>query len=99
MSVATVATLKQLSRPIVNALCVGSLALAMACTVSFLSACANKISGELDPKWFRRRQLCRVEYALVGFKVDDSMSIRQVIQNPIQERVLSDVKREKLNRW
>jgi hypothetical protein len=37
--------------------------------------------------------------AIVGFKVDDLMSIWQVIQDPIQERVLSDMKREKLNRW
>jgi hypothetical protein len=35
---------------------------------------------------------------LVGFKVDDSMSIRQAIQNPIQEKLLSEVKREKVNR-
>jgi hypothetical protein len=36
---------------------------------------------------------------LVGFKVVNLMSIWQVIQNLIQERVLSDMKREKLNCW
>ena len=34
---------------------------------------------------------------IVGFKVDNSMSIRQAIQNPIQEKLLSEVKREKVN--
>jgi hypothetical protein len=37
--------------------------------------------------------------SLVGFKVNDSMSIQQVIQNPIQVKLLSAVKREKLNPW
>jgi len=36
---------------------------------------------------------------IVGFKVDNSISIRQAIQNPIQEKLLSEVKREKVNRW
>jgi hypothetical protein len=37
------------------------------------------------------------ERHLVGFKVVDSMSIRQAIQNPIQEKLLSEVKCEKVN--
>jgi hypothetical protein len=36
---------------------------------------------------------------IVGFKVNNSMLIQQVIQNPIQVRLLSAVKREKLNPW
>ena len=35
--------------------------------------------------------------AIVGFKVDDLISIRQAIQNLIQEKFLSEVKREKVN--
>ena len=36
---------------------------------------------------------------LVGFKVKDLISIRQAIQNWIQEKLLSEVKHEKVNRW
>jgi hypothetical protein len=39
---------------IVNALCVVSFALAVACIVSFLSACASDISGELEIGHIRR---------------------------------------------
>jgi hypothetical protein len=51
-----------------------------------------------DSKDNKKRQNRSEIYTLVGFKVDDSISIRQAIQNPIQEKLLSEVKREKVNR-
>jgi hypothetical protein len=38
------------------------------------------------------------EELIIGFKVDYSISIRQAIQNPIREKLLSEVKHEKVNR-
>jgi hypothetical protein len=52
-----------------------------------------------DPPLGKQPKKSRLLRPLVGFKVNDSMSIQQVIQNPIQVKLLSAVKREKLNPW
>jgi hypothetical protein len=43
--------------------------------------------------------LTKMLSTIAGFKVDDLILIWQAIQNPIQEKLLSEVKHEKVNHW